>query len=939
MPTTPLWLEIKTEYIDANLDKVITYLSKETVNPQHDAFYDETVTLLKQRTKELAGELSKASIWDADETADKAAGIAALRMLGAALLVGSDAPSGYFFFVKTLATIVPATYMDELTAIAVQSLTHKVEKPGFSWSDIKEIQPEVLAHKLLGSVTFAEAPLVETWFQGKGSVRIKDGAIDLLAKNKDDATFAKVSPSLELLENALRVQASDRIQQKDEDNLEVMDKFTTDFLNDAVGTKPAPIKALKTYSSGDVFPVRFKGVDTSGNLLVESAEGDHEHIDGTIPAKSISVLFYKMSDFARFFRVGDCFDAKYLSQVKNSFSLNDWFVEQVCRNVVHTRENILACLKDVKKGKMTWWTEDGYPAYSDIEDKPDGTPYAPGEFAIIYITSCSDNGYVYASVIDPSAETFSEDDSRDFCIGECIYSEDKVFSAAPVVNVLDETAVCGLSRHLFAWQRSIGQASERFRILCVCRILSAMTGDAVAREYIELSCTYLKNLVAFATGQMDRIKPIRPTSLLADVQPVQLRSEITRILQAYGVDDDSDYLSGIIHGEQSNPLLVQLAKLIQSCNRIDDVYPAIKTVIKREITKFLAVETEDNTDFEEAAGPNLGVENSRQEFKTSFFFAPKNAYEQNQEKNIFRSLCSFLNTQEGGTLYLGVNDSGGVNGLDVDMEHLQKKVIGNYKGVDGYIRYITDRAKNWFDLDVRIHFKMEPLYDGRVIAIHVEPYQHGVVAFDGVPYIRNNSESVKMSQTLRRQIEAKRIQGAQERSKIVVALAEAIREESQVTLFAYASSNSGEVADRHLEPFAFVGNYTYVWAYDLDDSKNKLFRISRIGNVKIEGPWTKKSSHRKSPIDIFHFQGEAAIPVKLELDLLAKNLLVEEYPDAQADLTDLGDGRWLLATTIRQIYGLGRFYTGLANHIKIIDAPELVAFAKEYFKDSLKQLG
>ena len=109
MPTTPLWLEIKTEYIDANLDKVITYLSKETVNPQHDAFYDETVTLLKQRTKELAGELSKASIWDADETADKAAGIAALRMLGAALLVGSDAPSGYFFFVKTLATIVPAT--------------------------------------------------------------------------------------------------------------------------------------------------------------------------------------------------------------------------------------------------------------------------------------------------------------------------------------------------------------------------------------------------------------------------------------------------------------------------------------------------------------------------------------------------------------------------------------------------------------------------------------------------------------------------------------------------------------------------------------------------------------------------------------------------------------------------------------------------------------
>jgi len=30
---TPFWLEIKTEYIDANLDKVISYLSKESQVP------------------------------------------------------------------------------------------------------------------------------------------------------------------------------------------------------------------------------------------------------------------------------------------------------------------------------------------------------------------------------------------------------------------------------------------------------------------------------------------------------------------------------------------------------------------------------------------------------------------------------------------------------------------------------------------------------------------------------------------------------------------------------------------------------------------------------------------------------------------------------------------------------------------------------------------
>lgn len=135
-----------------------------------------------------------------------------------------------------------------------------------------------------------------------------------------------------------------------------------------------------------------------------------------------------------------------------------------------------------------------------------------------------------------------------------------------------------------------------------------------------------------------------------------------------------------------------------------------------------------------------------------------------------------------------------------------------------------------------------------------------------------------------------------------------------------------------------VGNYTYVWAYDLDDGKNKLFRISRIGNVKIDVPWTQKTAHKKSPIDIFHFQGEDAIPVKLELDLLAKNLLTEEYPDAESDLTDLGNGRWLLTTTVRQIYGIGRFYTGLVGHIKILDAPALITYARAYFESALKDL-
>ena len=940
MNATPLWLEIKTEYIDANLDKVITYLARESSHADHDAFYGETISLLGKRVDELCRSLSGESVWKADESADKQALADALRLLGAAILV--DGPgAAYFFFIQVLANLVPPSYMEDLAQIAVTSLVRKPSKFGFGWDDLRHFQAEVLAHKLINGVCFAEELLPEAWFQGQGSCCIRNGFIELYSGNRETASLSRTASSLPLLEDCIMVQSApgDRIQQKDEDNLDVMDGFTTGFLRDAANTIPSPVRRLKTYSAGDTLPVRFTGVTPSGDLTVETVEGDHEPLRGTVPARGTNVLFYKTSDFATHLRPGEVIDAQLLDENAKTFSLNDCFVKAVVENVVRTNEEVCARLRELKSGKMTWWTEDGFPAYSDIESKPDGTPYAPGDGAVLVITGRSAKGYVYASVDRPSDESFDEEESKDYCIGGYVYPEDATFSSAPLLNVLDATLVNGLVRLLFSWQRTVGQTSGRYRILCVCRILAQMTGDAVAQEYIRLNCAYLKNLVAFAAGELDKVKPIQPSASLSGLGPVVLRADITRLLQAYGVDADSDYLSGVIHDDTADPVLVRLAKLIQSCNRIDDVYPAIKTVIKREITKFLAVETENNTDFEEAVGPNLGVENSRQEFKTSFFFAPANAHEQNQEKTIFRSLCSFLNTQEGGTLYLGVNDSGGINGLANDLEYLQKKVVGSYRGgIDGYIRYITDRAKKWFDLDVRLHFKMEAIYGDKVVAIAVEPYRHGVVEFEGIPYIRNNSESVRMSQTVRRQLEMRRRQVVPEHSKNVTALSEAIREECQVTIFGYASSHSGEIRDRHVEPFAFIGNHTYVWAYDLDDGKNKLFRLSRIGNVKITDPWKHKAEHKKSPVDVFHFQGSEDIAVKLELDLLAKNLLTEEYPEAASELTDLGDGRWLLETTVHQIYGVARFYAGLVEHIRILDAPEVKAYASDYFRKALKHL-
>ena len=950
MAQTPFWLEIKTEYIDANLDKVIQYLSRESSNSDTDSFYEETEKLLGQRVNELVGTLAQQPL-AAEESKDKERNIRNLRLLGAWLLIQDklntfEARQAYFFFLKTLAALVPDAVTEELTDVAVQCLLKKeITHLGFSWADLKTMQVEVMAHKLLQIVAFGSDYCPDAWYQGKGSVHIHDGQIELLETNRDDSLFAKTVSSMLLLDQVVSVRtvAADRIQQKDEDDLELMNKFTADILRQIVSVKPSPHHALKQYDTGDIVPVCYKGLDDKGNLMVETIEGDHERISGIIPASSaVFRKFYTASNVAPYLKEGDIFDAEFTGG-KNHFSIAKPFMTALVDNTICTREEITATLKSISdKGLMCWWTADGYPAYVRDEDNPGG--FNLNDSARIFITGKESNGYVYATIVEAVDDPVDEEESRSYCVTGMLYGSDYRPTPASGGVTMDESLVRGFGRFLFRYQKSLGRAAERFRVLCVCRILAAMTGDIDAEAYITLACDYLRSLVLFSSGHIDKIQPLKAEGALADEPGIVRRCEIIRILLAYGVDSDSDFLSEIIHSD-SDPILVQLAKLVQSCNRIDDVYPAIKTVIKREITRFLAVETEDNTDFDDAAGPNLGVENSRTEFKTSFLFAPVNAYEQNQEKNIFRSLCSFLNTSEGGTLYLGVNDSGGINGLDSELEALPKKTFNTYKGLDGYIRYITDRARDYFDLDVRIHFHIEPAYDNKVIAIRVDPYEHGVVEFEGIPYIRNNSESVKMSQTLRRQIEAKRIETAKDKpAKNVVALIEAEKERKCVILHGYSSGSSGEVKQYTVEPFSFIGNYTYLWAYDIEARANKVFRISRIGNVQITNDsWTNESLHKKGEADIFHFTGDTPVPVKLELDLLAKNLLVEEYPDSEAEIKPIGVSggaadRFLLQTKVYSMLGLGRFYCGLASHITIIDAPGLVDYARDYFEKALKEL-
>ena len=173
-------------------------------------------------------------------------------------------------------------------------------------------------------------------------------------------------------------------------------------------------------------------------------------------------------------------------------------------------------------------------------------------------------------------------------------------------------------------------------------------------------------------------------------------------------------------------------------------------------------------------------------------------------------------------------------------------------------------------------------------------------------------------------------------------LIEAIEQQRQVVLHGYRSAHGGEVRDAASSPSPSRPTTcrcgaTTVWCYDTEDGVCKLFKTARIGEVEpTDTPWEHADAHTEGFIDAFRMHGTQRHRVRLELGLLAYNLLYEEYPLAERDVRPLGRGRWLLDTEVANFTGVGRFVVGLLDDIRVVDTPELTEHIRTYIAENLK---
>lgn len=948
---TPLWLELKKEYIDDNFSKLQDYLRDSAEKGSKDSFYTTTIELFRERISDLLRDISERPVY-ADEM-ERQQLSANVRMLATYLLADGNhtlALPAYVAFMNSLRQMTPSL-SDLIVRTVMQRIRHeKVIHLGFSWKDLEKLGTELFVHNTCKQAVF-EGPLSKPQlFSRYGTAMLTKEGLMLTRDNKTDSKKLIKSGSDSLntgIGITLRTPSEQKLKQSLSNSVKDMDEFIKDFiLQQARVKKKDDTPRMKSYAEGDEAIVRVTSVGL--DVRVETIDPAYNKVEGVIKYERKSLVYYYTDELRQYFHVGDYLTATIKNPYHGIFNIEDqlvrFFVEDT-RETMDTDESyMLAMLIDEQPGYKAWLTESG------IAVRVDGpSQYHHGDFAFISIKDYGKGkfyglirGYVREDLSEELNEIFDEKVARHDCIRAFVGS-----TPAPVYQRQEEdTAELSpallrlLLRLMFEYQRLLLKPSDRFRYLANANVMAEMVGDDLSASYISFDRTYLRALIQFVNGENISAIKLEPDEEYQSAKSTLIRLSVIELLKEYGRKDNSEKLAQAISNfEEAMPQLARLARLIQTANSMQDTLSgSALNVIRREIIRTLSIETENDADLEADKGIYLGVESGTLEFKTSIVFPPDNDMQPDeyaQSMNVMKGICAFLNSTTGGTLYLGVNDQGYVVGLDNDMSHLKTLSI------DAYMRYVQDVAKKYFGVDTLPYLRIEALYDNQVVAIHVEPHPYRVVELNGTAYLRVNAESRIMPEEMRQQLIDRKVFTNKDRAAAISHLQHACTQKRCVILHNYASNNSGNVSNRLIEPYDVRPEDNVVVCYDIDKKGTRVFNISRIGYVEIlaDKPWTNTANHKEVFVDVFHMSDDKVrIHVSLQLDLMAKNLLLEEFPRAKDYIS--GDKKdeniWYFDTDICRLEGIGRFYIGLANHIVILNAPELKQYAKEYAEQYLK---
>lgn len=937
--TTPLWLDLRTEYIDDNFDKLVDYLHNNSGN-KDDKFYHTTLDLLEQRVVLLISELADRNLYDEPESREET--LKQVRLLAVYLLsLGTGNAEAFIAFMKLLATLHPK-HAKQLLNKSIERLRNgECLELGFAWNDYDIIEQELFTVNLINHIKFGGPIATDKCVNHKGTILLDQNGIHLSSASYKDIKALTAKGNAQSLNTGVGIdvvtKAGNKLKQSQEGDLKAIEEFAKNLKLDLQNFRLAVAETRKhNYSNGDDVLVVVTGKGYKA-VFVRTIDVKYNTIEGQIVINRPSINYYKKESLLDFMEVGDVMAATVEDVDSGKFDIEKQFAEFIlddCRENGINEEFLAECVRR-DQYNLIWINELGHPVKTPLDDRCD-----VGSKAIIRVNYIKDsNKSILGDVVELSSKSdFNPLEKQKECfkyfVSDCS-NEVIETTESNQPEALSTIIVNLLLKFVFDYQKTLRKPSERYRNLSLAALLATAIDDQNTVDYIEFAKSYLRALVAFVNEEPVGELTMPSSAPFASAKSTMLRTHIIDLLQEYGKSDDSRTLADGIDSDEET--IAKLAKLIQSANRMKELrdkssrlIPGVLSVIKHEILKTLSVESEQETDLEADSRDYVGMESATMEFKTSAIYETGKSdfvNEISQNAVIARTVCAFLNSKAGGTLYIGVNDEGYVTGIDNDLKWLNKNL-------DSYGRYIQDMLKLKLGTDAVYYTTIEPAYDGKVLMVHVQPHPYQVVELDGKAYVRINSESRLMPEDLRLELLSEKRKKDKEKAYNISWLQRAHQLRKCVVLHRYASSNGKVITDRHIEPYKILDQDDLVVGFDIDKHMSLVFNINRIDYVEMREneDWGHTSLHHDIEVDAFHLSGDKPVTVEMTLDLLARNQLLEEFPRTKDCITDDANdpNRYYYKGEVRNILGIMRFYMGLAEHVTITRAPQ-------EFKDRIKE--
>ncbi len=779
-------------------------------------------------------------------------------------------------------------------------------------------------------------PISPFSYAGKGFVSCKDGIVTIsttaLTENRSVA-FAVADGKVEV---ATRNVKEERLKATDRDEADLLGDFAEEF----VQAQRRIIPRRKTLSEGDLVTItgiredekRHLWCKLAGDETEEMALFNDELVTGTDVLDLVPYLYG--NDFIAGARVESDDDGLGISirEAYKAFAIQG--AERARRNRLFFQGRVLYVDED--RQRILWMTACGFFGISRLKEglKPD-------DEAVLYVVNVQfrqDDFFINVDVDEigtPGNTVLPFDENK--------LLDDFIRVEAPAVaDGKPDGAERVLKLALALADAPAVGALERYRTLLAARFLAEAVQNQALADQLAQRADILQRKLLYAQGKTVRALDNAPEEV-ACLYP--------------GAVPEAFVGEPGIAGR-----IAHLLTAAKTAREEPDIVPVKPDALRKRICALLGVEDAFRASGARVTGKYGLGEGNEVEFKSSYVMrndgrGPDLEYQGRGQ--VFEAVCGFLNAN-GGVLFLGVNDSGDPitmpgRGLDADMDWF----IANYErvkargqrllghpvpkadSIDHFVLFLQQEKKVYFKDTLQDNITIEPTEDADAIRISVKPAEYEIAYLykdrtwaDGTAYVRDGNQTLPMTEEgkRRRLMSLKRVD---RNISHLVRLQEAIDKKHKVYLRGYASGNSGEVRDRLVVPINLFYDDEKVWCFDLEDRNFKQFNLSRIDEVDTDVP-DPEYNHDFKPCqaDVFSWvDKDHDYPVRLRLDVMAYNYLVEHFAGArhlpETELWQEDDTHWILSTTVHGLGPLRWYYLMLADKIEILDSPAAEALKEE----------